>query len=90
MPTPAAIRAGVSVLARMGQPSTLDGVDCGNVHVARNASVQMDDVVIRRSIATIANSAAPAAGKVLVHPDGTFVLDILMRDGGVNSRWILR
>lgn len=90
MPTPAAVRASASVLARLGMASTLDGADCGKVHVAHNVNVHMDDVVIRKSVATIANTAAPAAGRALVHPDGAYILDSLLSDNGCNSRWTLR
>lgn len=82
-------RVSASVLGRLGEPSTLDGVDCGNVHVARGVNLEMDDVVVRRCIATIANEHAPKAGQVLVHPEGTWTLDRLLRDNGANSRWIL-
>lgn len=82
-------RVSASVLGRLGGPSTLDGVDCGNVHVARGVNLEMDDVVVRRCIATIANGYAPKAGQVLVHPEGTWTLDRLLRDNGANSRWIL-
>lgn len=82
-------RVSASVLGRLGGPSTLDGVDCGNVHVARGVNLEMDDVVVRRCIATIANAYTPKAGQALVHPEGTWTLDRLLRDNGANSRWIL-
>lgn len=82
-------RVSASVLGRLGGPSTLDGADCGSVHVARGVNLEMDDVVVRRCIATIANEYVPKAGQVLVHPEGTWTLDRLLRDNGANSRWIL-
>lgn len=84
------IGAGAAVLARMGQPSTLDGADCGKVHLARGVRVQLEDVMVLRNVATIGIAYAPVRGQSLVHPDGEYVLDALLGDNGVNRRFILR
>lgn len=90
MPLPAVIRAGAAALARMGMPATLDGADCGRVHIAHGVRVQLEDVVAERTVATVGRTASPTRGQVLVHPDGTYTLDTLLSDNGVNARFILR
>lgn len=89
MPSPVAIRAGAAVLRRLGLQSTLDGVDCGPVHFQRSVQVYHGDVATTQSVVTISNTATPAPGQVLVHPDGTFRLESRLEDNGVNSRWIV-
>lgn len=90
MPTPAALRAGASVLNRMGMESTLNGVSCGKAHVAHGVRVYLDDVAYIRNVATISAAHAPAADDVLVHPDGTYVLDRLLQHNGVNIQFVVR
>lgn len=91
MPSPAAVRAGASILNRLGLASTLNGDDCGKVHVEHGVRVYLDDnVAALRNVATIALTYAPKAGDTLVHPDGTYVLDRLLQQNGVNARFIVR
>lgn len=90
MAHPAFVRAGAAALSILGQPATLNGADAGRVHVARGVRVVLDDVETTRDVATIGLSALPRQGMTLVHPDGTFVLDNLIGDNGVNRRYVLR
>lgn len=91
MPSPAAIRASERVRARLGQPCTLDGVACGNVHIEHGVRVVLNDVATIRTVATIGEQYAPAKGKTLVHPtEGSMVLDALVGGNGPSKRFIVR
>ena len=91
MPTPYAIRAGASTLAVLGRPSTLNGANCGRVHIEHGARIYVDEVLVERDIATISRQYTPRADDTLVHDtDGEFVLDHKIADNGVNVRFILR
>lgn len=83
-------RAAASLLRRMGEPATLNGVDCGHVHLAHGVDVAIEDTVARRTVATISRVASPRVGQTLVHPEGTFKLDALLRDNGSNPRFVVR
>ena len=90
MPKAAFVRAGAAILRSLGESSTLDGVDCGNVHVARGQRVEANDVLVLRDVATIGVEFAPRKEQTLMHPDGTFVLDALLKDNGVTRKFVLR
>lgn len=77
------------MLARLGQPSTLNGADCGNVHLEQGVTVLQGEVALLKTVATISHTYVPHLGDTLVHPDGTFVLDALWATNGVNDRFIL-
>ena len=91
MPSAAAIRASARVRARLGQPCTLDGADCGHVHIEHGVRVVLNEVVVFRTVATIGAEYAPTKGKVLVHPtEGTLVLDALVNGNGASRRYVVR
>lgn len=91
MPSAAAIRASGRIRARLGQPSTLNGVDCGAVHIEHGVRVYLNEVSMIRTVATIGAEHAPSTGKTLVHPDaGTLVLDALVADNGASRRYVVR
>lgn len=89
-------------LAKLGEPSQLAGIDCGNVTVERNVDVVHDTeahqgfgnlrenvVTTRRTVASIASSYRPTVSQVLNHPDGRFVLDHLLEDNGAVARFVV-
>lgn len=89
-------RAVLRGLAKLGEPSTLAGVDCGKVALERNVIVYAgigdtadDNPVVRYIVATIDRTADPRVGQALVHPDGAFVLDRLVEDNGFTRRYIV-
>ncbi|MEP6587142.1 MAG: hypothetical protein ABJA84_00090 [Polaromonas sp.] len=52
--------------------------------------VGMDDnLVVERSVATISRLVAPKVRDTLTHPDGSYRLDAIHQDNGVNVRFIL-
>ncbi len=83
-------------LSRLGKDSTLDGVPCGRVNVARGVDMfagSLDDGndnhVARADLATIDAAFNPRAGQTLVHPDGTFRLMRLVESNGYNVTHIV-
>lgn len=95
-------RAMLRGLAKLGEPSLLGGVDCGNVMLERDVDVAVTSepyvgfgspkenvTFVRHTIANIGNGADPRVGQTLVHPDGTFVLDRLVDDNGFVRRFIV-
>lgn len=90
MPSAAAIRASARVRARLGQACTLNGADCGAVHLEHGVQVVLEDVARLRTVATIGAEHNPAVGKTLVHPtEGTMVLDALAGDNGASRRYVV-
>lgn len=93
MPSAAAQRAAQRVRDRLGVPSTLNGTDAGNVHIAQGVAVVQQNsagsVNVLKNVATIGRSYEPKPGDVLVHPDGTFTLDQILETNGCNDRFIL-
>lgn len=81
----------------MGQPSFLDGADCGFVHLAFGVSVESSQQVVSlREVATISRSAAPNINAVLTHdvqnllgPSTRWRLDRLYATNGVNDQYVL-
>lgn len=95
-------RAMLRGLAKLGEPSLLAGVTCGNVALERNVDVEQDTeahgtlgnfrqnvVIVKHTVAHIATSYAPRVGQSLTHPDGAFVLDRLLEDNGHTRRFIV-
>ncbi len=89
-------RAMLRGLAKLGEPSLLAGVDCGNVALERNVDLfagigdtANDNHVVRYTVASIAGSYLPKVGQTLTHPDGSFVLDRLTSDNGIVRRFIV-
>lgn len=90
-------RAAAKGLAKLGEPSTLDGDPCGNVAISRNvetfvASAQTanDTQTVRADIASIEASYNPKVGQVLVHPTaGTFRLERRVTDDGYMRRFVI-
>ena len=89
-------RAVRATLAILGEPSTLDGLPCDKVNIEFNASLfagdpgrSDDNHVAQADVATILSVHNPAVGKVLVHPQGTFVLTRLWDDNGYARRYVI-
>lgn len=79
------------VLTVMGEDSFLRGSEPCRCNIEHGVQVigSEHDVVVERSVATIAASLAPKVGDSLTHPDGEFRLDALFTDNGTLRRYIL-
>ena len=79
------------VLATLGQDAFLRGTVPCRVNIEHGVQVvgSDDNVVVERSIATIANDVQPREGDTLSHPEGTFKLDTLFQNNGYTSRYTL-
>jgi hypothetical protein len=79
------------VLAAMGEGSFLRGSVPCRVNIEHGVQVigTDDNVVVERSVATIAREHDPKVGDTLLHPDGNFKLDALYSDNGVSRRFVL-
>ena len=79
------------VLAVMGEDSFLRGSVPCRVNIEHGVQVigSDDNVVVERSIATIDGSLEPKVNDALSHPDGTYKLDAIYQDNGINPRFIL-
>lgn len=89
-------RALAKGLAKLGEPSLLDGLDCGNVNLQRDVDdfagigdTAHDNPVVRYSVATIGVEHDPRVGQALQHPDGTFRLDKLVQDNLYSRQFIV-
>ena len=89
-------RALAKGLAKLGEPSLLDGLDCGKVNLQRDVSeyagigdTAHDNPVVRYDVATIDAQFNPRVGQALQHPDGTFRLDKLVQDNRYNRQFIV-
>ena len=85
-------RMSTGVLAVLGEGSFLRGETTSyRVNVEHGVDVVglNDDMVVQRAIATIPAAANPKVGDTLVHPDGTYRLDVLHENNGYNLSFIL-
>ena len=102
MPKGYQARALLRGLVKFGEPSVLAGLACGHVSIQRNVAIERsvepypgfsnarENVTIaRHTVAGIDRSFNPRSGQVLVHPDGAFLLDRLIEDNGIVSRFIV-
>lgn len=87
-----ALQAG---LAKLGEPSLLNGVSVGNVNIERGVDVFVgdpgrsdDNYAAHADVATIVSTTAKV-GQVLVHPDGTYVLSKLVEDNGYTRQFVV-
>lgn len=79
------------VLAIMGEDSFLRGTVPCRVNIEHGVQVigQDTDVIVERSVATIAMQHTPKVGDTLTHPDGAYKLDAIYADNGSSRRFIL-
>jgi len=85
-------RMSKGVLAVLGEDSFLRGETTPyRVNVEHGVDVVglNEDMVVQRAIATIPSAANPKVGDTLVHPDGTYRLDVLHENNGYNLAFIL-
>lgn len=83
-------------LARVGQPSLLDGLPCGFAHVERDADLAnggfetvYDNHMVRVNIVTLARSFNPRSDQVVViENEGSFRLDRLLKDTGITIKFV--
>lgn len=83
-------------LAKLGEASLLDGVDCGPVNLQRDVLVYAgigdtadDNPVVRYDMAVIDTDYNPRVGQRLSHPDGEYRLDRLVEDNRFARRFII-
>lgn len=48
------------------------------------------DMVVSKSVATILKADSPVVGNTLVHPDGSYVLDVLVGETTFTQQFVLR
>jgi hypothetical protein len=82
--------------AKLGEPSFLDGVDCGNAAVLHQVrldagllNMSEDNYVAHVDTALIDVVYDPHVDQILVHPDGRYKLDRLIHDNGVNRQFLI-
>lgn len=75
----------------LGEDSLLRGDTPCKVNIEHGVQTYGEDenVIVERSVATINAVHAPKVGNVLVHPDGTYKLDVPFQNNGGNPRFIL-
>jgi hypothetical protein len=83
-------------LAKLGEASLLDGVNCGHVNLQRDVLVYAgigdnadDNPVVRYDMAALSVDCNPRVGQRLVHPDGDYRLDRLVDDNRFVRRFIV-
>jgi hypothetical protein len=91
-------RATKSALSLLGESALLRGSEACQVNIERG--VQLEGLesdtareqyaVVHRDVATIDSGYNPKVGDTLAHPDGNFVLDVLLEDRGAFRRFVLR
>lgn len=85
-------RMAKGVLAVLGQDSFLrDEAIPHKVNIEHGVETVgfNEDVIVHRAVATIPKAANPKTGDKLVHPDGTYRLDVLHEDNGYTLSYIL-
>ena len=89
-------RAMQAGLAKLGEPSFLDGIDIGKVSLQRGVDLFVGspgrsdaNYMAQVEIAVIPSSVSPAVGQTLVHPEGVFVLSRLHEDNGYTRTYIV-
>lgn len=90
-----------TILSLLGEDSLLRGnVPC-KVNIKHGVDLQGEDteyesnraarvVSYIKDVAVISSDVNPRVGDTLQHPDGDYVLDVRLRDTGVNRRFVLR
>ena len=92
MPIGAFERASQSILAVLGKDAFLRGEATPyKINIEHGVQVQDEQsgLIHQRDIATIPNAALPRKGDTLTHPDGSYKIDKLYQDNGVNKRYII-
>lgn len=83
-------------LAKLGEPSFVDGVDAGPVPIERGVDVFIgdagradDNYTVQADVAVIPVACGPRVGQTLTHPDGTYKLTRLVEDNGYNRTFVI-
>lgn len=81
-----------SALSLLGESSFLRGTVSCKVNIEHGVQLTGTDdmIVVSRSVATIDSDLTPKVGDALTHPDGNYVLDVLMEDKGAFQRFVVR
>lgn len=81
-----------SALSLLGESSFLRGTVPCKVNIEHGVQLTGTDdmIVVSRSVATIDSDLTPKVGDALTHPDGNYVLDVLMEDKGAFQRFVVR
>ena len=80
-----------TVLAVLGENALLRGTLACRVNIEHGVQVTGEDgmTVLERSIATIPSSVNPKVGDALMHPEGTYRLEVQTANNGHSKRFIL-
>jgi hypothetical protein len=75
----------------LGADSTLRGTVSCKVNIEHGVQLAGidDDMVVERSVATVAQIHSPKVGNTLTHPDGNYVLDVKLEDKGAYARFVV-
>lgn len=89
-------RAMQAGLAKLGEPSSLDGVNVGPVNIERGVDVFAgdpgradDNTIAQADVALMPRTTNARVGQVLVHPDGRFKLTRKLEDNGYSVSFII-
>ena len=74
----------------------MDGVDCGFVSIEHSVQVDAgilgiatDNPMLPRDVASFDAAIAVARNQILVHPDGTYVVQVRIARDPYHSRWVI-
>lgn len=89
-------RAMQAGLAKLGEPSLLDGTNIGPVNLERGVEVFAgdpgrgeDNHVTQVDVVTLPRGTGARVGQTLAHPDGTFKLTRRLEDNGYSLMFIV-
>ena len=84
-------RMTATVLAILGEEALLRGTVACRVNIEHGVQVTGEDgmTVLERSVATLPSSADPKVGDALMHPEGSYRLDVQTANNGHSKRFIL-
>ena len=84
-------RAGKSILAVLGQDAFLRGETTPvRINIEHGVDVYNDGQLVgQKDVATIPVSATPRIGDRFVHPDGTYQIENVYQDNGINKRYFV-
>lgn len=84
-------RMTATVLTILGEGALLRGTVACRVNIEHGVQVTGEDgmTVLERSIATLPSAVNPKVGDALMHPEGSYRLDVQTANNGHSKRFIL-
>ena len=89
-------RAARATLAKLGEGSSLQGVDCGKVNLQKHVLVDAgigdnanDNPTVYRDLATFDAETVVRVGDLLAHPDGSYRIDALLNRTSYRQTFIV-